>query len=198
MSCPEPGFLTPKEALAALMAGNCRYVTGQMLHPHQDVSRRETVADGQNPFAVVLGCADSRVPPEILFDQGIGDLFVIRVAGNVVDDFVLGSVEYAVAHLNTPLIVVLGHSSCGAVTAAVESGPHDGAVGRLIAAISPAVEESRESPGDVLANAIVRNAERAVEALCASSIVTGARESGALRVVAACYDLATGAVSIIE
>jgi len=180
------------------MSGNRRYVRGEMLHPHQGASRRDAVAGGQNPFAVVVGCADSRVPPEILFDQGIGDLFVIRVAGNVVDDFVLGSVEYAVAHLGTPLVMVIAHTSCGAVTAIVEGGSHDGAIGSLIAAIAPAVEEVRGAPGDLLSNAISRNAERAVEALCASPIVTDARDRGALRVMAACYDLASGTVSATE
>lgn len=198
MSCPENEIRTPEEAVAALMSGNRRYVRGEMLHPHQAASRRDAVAGGQNPFAVVVGCADSRVPPEVLFDQGIGDLFVIRVAGNVVDDFVLGSVEYAVAHLGTPLVMVLGHSSCGAVTATVEGGSHDGAIGSLIDAIAPAVEEVRGIPGDLLSNAIARNAERAVEALCASSIVIDARDRGDLRVMPACYCLASGVVTTID
>ena len=109
-------------ALAKLIAGNRRYVQHRQQYPDQSLPHRKELVSGQHPFAVILGCADSRVPPELLFDQGLGDLFVIRVAGNLVDDVVLGSIEYAVEHLGTKLIMVLGHEKCGAVSAAVEGG----------------------------------------------------------------------------
>jgi carbonic anhydrase len=109
-----------QEALTKLKAGNLRFVEGKALHPHQDVDKRKLLAEGQNPFATVLGCSDSRVPPEMVFDQGLGDLFVIRVAGNVVSPSEYGSVEFAVTQLKTPLVVVLGHEKCGAVAAALD------------------------------------------------------------------------------
>src|SRR5262245_40561826 len=111
--------LSAEQALARLLAGNARFVAHRERHPDITVRRRRALVSSQHPFAVILGCADSRVSPELLFDEGLGDLFVIRVAGNVVDDVVLGSIEYAVEHLGTKLIVVLGHEKCGAVSAAV-------------------------------------------------------------------------------
>src|SRR5947209_10905279 len=124
------------EALARLMAGNRRYVLHKEQHPDQSLTRRKELESGQHPFAVILGCADSRVSPEILFDQGLGDLFVIRVAGNVVDDTILASVEYAVEHLGTRLIMVLGHEKCGAVSAAIEGGKQPRHLDALVAAIN--------------------------------------------------------------
>ena len=109
------------EALARLKAGNQRFVASKLQHPRQDGKRRGELATSQHPFAIVLGCADSRTSPEVVFDQGLGDLFVLRVAGNVLNDETLGSIEYAVAHLGTPLILVLGHERCGAVKAAKET-----------------------------------------------------------------------------
>ena len=111
------GGVSGEEALQMLRAGNARFVAQARLHPHQTVARRMEVATGQQPFATIVGCADSRVPPEIIFDQGIGNLFVVRVAGTVLDDSALGSIEYAVEHLGAHLIVVLGHERCGAVGA---------------------------------------------------------------------------------
>ena len=105
----DPETVTGKEALQRLLDGNKRYVDARQTHPDQEPDRRLALRAGQHPFAVILGCADSRVPPEVIFDQGLGDLFVIRVAGNVLDDMILGSMEYAGIHLNTPLIMVLGH-----------------------------------------------------------------------------------------
>src|SRR5207237_5372942 len=109
--------LTPDQALSRLVAGNQRFVAHKPTHPHEDLARRHDLAGSQHPFAVVLSCSDSRLPPELVFDQGLGDLFVIRVAGNITDAAVIGSIEYAVEHLHAPLIVVLGHEKCGAVTA---------------------------------------------------------------------------------
>src|SRR5262252_9569528 len=131
--------LSADEALKKLIAGNERYVRAKVNHPDESLARRKELTTGQHPFAVILGCADSRVSPELLFDEGLGDLFVIRVAGNIVDDAVLGSIEYAVEHLDTKLIVVLGHEKCGAVSAAVEGGDVPGHLKALVAAIQASV-----------------------------------------------------------
>lgn len=124
---PAPGqerLVNPNEALTRLKEGNERFVNGRSLHNHESAALRHQLVSGQHPFAIVLGCSDSRVPVEIIFDQGLGDLFVIRVAGNIVTDDVLGSIEYARIHLNSQLLVILGHESCGAVTAALEARKH--------------------------------------------------------------------------
>src|SRR6476661_5513416 len=115
----ETAALSADDALAKLMAGNQRYTRHKEQHPDESLARRKELIGGQHPFAIVLGCADSRVSPELLFDQGLGDLFVIRVAGNIADDAILGSIEYAIEHLGAKLILVLGHEKCGAVSAAV-------------------------------------------------------------------------------
>ena len=114
-----PETLTPAQAWRALRDGNQRFVDGTTSHPNQDAARRDELVSGQNPFCVIFGCSDSRLAAEIIFDLGLGDAFVVRSAGQVIDEAVLGSLEYAVAVLGTPLIVILGHDSCGAVTATV-------------------------------------------------------------------------------
>ena len=116
--------VTPQEALDRLKAGNARFASGKSLHAHESAHLRHQLISGQHPFAIVLGCSDSRVPVELIFDQGFGDLFVVRVAGNVITDDVLGSIEYARIHLKTQLLVILGHDGCGAVTAALEARKH--------------------------------------------------------------------------
>ncbi len=118
-----------KQALDRLMEGNSRYLAGECAGGNRHEEKRAETACGQDPFAIVLGCSDSRVPPEIIFDSGIGDLFVVRVAGEVAGDQVLGSIEYAAAHLLTPLLLVLGHTNCGAVTAAVSGAEEEGHIG---------------------------------------------------------------------
>jgi carbonic anhydrase len=157
-------------ALQELMDGNQRYIAGKLTHPHQTVQHRQELIPHQEPLAIILGCADSRVPPELVFDQGLGDLFVVRVAGNIVDEeAVLGSLEYAVTHLNTPLLMVLGHKACGAVKATVDAlATNEEGVGHLryvVNAIQPAVAEGRIQPGDVLDNAIRANVQRTVKQL---------------------------------
>jgi carbonic anhydrase len=198
-------------ALRTLMAGNKRYVATKPLHPHQGRSHRVVLAKGQQPFAVVLGCADSRVPPEIVFDQGLGDLFVLRIAGNIVDDAVLGSIEYAVEHLGTRLIVVLGHERCGAVSAAVQAarsssmpgasqpgGEHDH-IGSLVQAIAPAVERVRDRPGDRLDLAIRANVAMVAGQLRGSTpVLAKSVKAGKLQVVGARYDLDTGVVALVK
>ena len=188
---------TADSSLQALKEGNRRYVAGQAQHPHQDAARRQETGSQQRPFAVILGCSDSRVPPELIFDQGIGDLFVIRTAGHVADRAALGSVEYAVEHLGVPLVVVLGHTGCGAVTAAVRHAPAEDAphIGYLVEVILPAVRQTADLPGDPVANAIDAHVRRTVETLVAASPILAERaRSGALRIVGARYDLESGEV----
>lgn len=186
---------TADEALTRLVTGNERYVKAQMEHPRRGIDRRQELTDGQKPFAIILGCADSRVSPTVAFDQGLGDLFVIRVAGNVVDTTVLGSIEYAAAFLEVPLIVVLGHSSCGAVGAAVAGGDLPGHLPDLIKIIEPAVKRARDAAGDLLENAIQANAKRVAHELATSEpVLAGLVSEGKLKVVAAEYYLEDGRV----
>ena len=187
------------QALARLMEGNKRYVRHKEQHPDESMARRKELETGQHPFAVILGCADSRVPPELLFDQGLGDLFVIRVAGNLVDDDVLGSMEYAVEHLDTKLIMVLGHEKCGAVSAAVEGGDVPGHLKALVEAIQPSVEATRNEPGDRVHNCVIANARRVAGQIRASEpVLKEAIEKGGLKVVAADYLLDSGKVNLLE
>ncbi len=188
----------PDAALAKLMAGNQRYVRHQEQRPNQSLARRKELGGGQHPFAVILGCADSRVSPELLFDQGLGDLFVIRVAGNTVNDAVLGSIEYAVEHLGTKLVMVLGHEKCGAVSAAVEGSVAPGHIQALVAAIQPSVEASRKEPGDRIHNCVIANARRVAKQVRESEpILKDEVEKHGVKVVAADYALDTGKVSLL-
>jgi carbonic anhydrase len=196
----QPAKVAPAEALARLTAGNQRFITGKLQHPHQNPRRRAELATGQRPFAIVLGCADSRTSPEVLFDQGLGDLFVIRVAGNILDDHVLGSIEYAVDHLGAQLIVVLGHQRCGAVQAAKETldskAEAPAHINSIVAAIQPAVETTRGA--DVEAT-IKANTDNVVRSLRSSEPVLKKEvEAGAITVLGAYYDLGTGAVTFTE
>src|SRR6476660_2417700 len=140
--------VTPDSVFAELKIGNAHHVRHQYQHPHETIARQRELVAGQHPPAEVLSCADSRVPPEIIFDQGLGDLFVVRVAGNVATDTEIGSLEYGAEHLHIPLLVVLGHESCGAVTAAVEGGEAEGHIAALVSLIRPAVDSSHGMPGD--------------------------------------------------
>jgi carbonic anhydrase len=196
----QPAKVAPAEALARLKAGNQRFIAGKLQHPHQNPKRRAELVTGQRPFAIVLGCADSRTSPEVLFDQGLGDLFVVRVAGNILDDHVLGSIEYAVEHLGAQLIVVLGHQHCGAVQAAKETldskAEAPAHINSLVTAIQPAVEATRGA--DVEAT-IKANVENVVQSLRSSEPVLKKEvEAGAITVLGAYYDLDTGAVAFSE
>ncbi|MDZ7292358.1 MAG: carbonic anhydrase [candidate division KSB1 bacterium] len=187
------------QALKELMIGNQRYVATQLTHPHQTAMRRAEVAKGQRPFAIILGCSDSRVPPEIIFDQGLGDLFVIRVAGNILDEVVVGSIEYAAKHLGVHLIVVLGHKRCGAVEATVKGGEAPSQIKRVIAALKPAVEKVRGLSGDLVENVVKANIEMVVDCLKSSQpILAKLVEDGKLKIVGGYYDLDTGTVNIIS
>lgn len=182
---------TPEEALAKLRAGNERFASGN--------SKR---AGAQHPFAIVLGCSDSRVPVETIFDQAPGNIFVVRVAGNFLTNEGLGSIEYSIAVLESTLILVLGHSNCGAVGAAVafvENGkPQPGHIQDLVAAIEPAARATRDENGDWIANAVAENVRRTTKALKErSSIIARGVEEGALRVAGGVYDLNTRGVRLI-
>jgi carbonic anhydrase len=189
---PASPSVAPGEALARLKSGNERFVNSKESTSKPVAARRAETAGGQNPFALVVGCADSRTAPEIVFDQGIGDLFVVRTAGNLVDDYALGSIEYAVEHLGVRLIVVLGHERCGAVTAALAGGSAPGHVNALVRDIQPAVVAAKEKEGDRLANTIHEN-----DALVAAKIRKQA-QLGALasqvQIVEGYYDLDTGKI----
>jgi carbonic anhydrase len=191
--------LTPDQALTQLLHGNERFVAGWPDHPNQSARRRREVSDtGQQPYAIILSCADSRVPPEIIFDQGLGDVFVIRVAGNVLDEVILGTIEYAVEHLHTPLVMVLGHDKCGAVTAAVERVPTNNHVQAIVDALQPALTLAEAQEGDRISTAIDANIRYAVKTLHASEpVLMGACAAGQLRIVGARYNLDTGEVKII-
>jgi carbonic anhydrase len=189
--------ISAEAARKRLIAGNARYVAGKPFRVDH-APRREAVAPAQMPFAIVLGCSDSRVPPELVFDQGLGDLFVVRVAGNVLDDQGLGSMEYAVEHLHAALIVVLGHSSCGAVKAAVSGEPAPGHIGAIVHALKPAVASTRGRPGDPVANAVNANIQRVVGQLKAAKPILAERiKAGTLKVVGGRYDLSTGTVELL-
>jgi len=157
------------------------------------------LAKGQHPFAIVLACADSRLSPEIIFDQGLGDLFVIRNAGNLLDDHVIGSIEYAVEHLHVPLIVVLGHTKCGAVTAAVAGGEAPGHLKSIVESLQAAVAMAKQKPGDPVDNAVRINARLEANTLTQTEpIVAELVKTGKVTVVAARYDIATGAVEFLK
>lgn len=186
-----------KDAIKILKEGNRRYTQGKSIHPRQTSRRRKELSKGQKPFAVIVGCSDSRVPPEIIFDQGIGDLFVIRVAGNIVDDVALGSIEYAVEHLGTGLVVVLGHSKCGAVSATVQGGEAHGHIGSIVETIKPSVEKAKKQKGDILNNSIKNNVEAVVKSIkTAKPIITRLIKENKLKVVGAYYDIDSGIVDI--
>jgi carbonic anhydrase len=191
--------VTAEEALAKLMIGNRRYVTNHMQHPHQTRAARLALSREQHPFATILSCADSRVPPEIVFDEGLGDLFVVRVAGNISDDAVLGSIEYAAEHLHVPLVVVLGHTRCGAVSAAVAGASEHNHVDTLLKAIQPAVAQAAKEPGDKLSNAIRDNVMLVVRQLRESHPVLAEMQAkGKLKIVGAVYNLETGRVEFLK
>jgi carbonic anhydrase len=199
----DSAVLTWRQARARMEEGNTRFVEGMPEHPDASEERRKALAEGkQRPFAAVLSCADSRVPPEVIFDQGFGDLFVVRSAGQVLDDAVLGSLQYAVAELAPPLLVVLGHSSCGAVKAtaeALEKGGRTGtAIDALVQAIAPAVREAEESgtQKDALIDVAVEyNVERIVGELGAARLLGPTAKQRKLKIIGAVYELDTGEVA---
>ncbi|RJR36459.1 MAG: carbonic anhydrase [Deltaproteobacteria bacterium] len=198
---PGPG-ISPDAALKMLTDGNNRYAVARSKHPHQNKARRVlTATKGQTPFATILSCSDSRAPVELIFDQGVGDLFVVRVAGNVAGEDEIASMEYAGEHLHTPLLVVLGHSKCGAVTAVVEDAQLHGSLPALAAKIKPAVAKTKAAHQDLkgaalLDAAIKANVHQAMEDLFAKSpIIKDLVKAGKLKVMGAIYDLESGKVA---
>jgi carbonic anhydrase len=199
VGAPPPASTTAEHSLELLYEGNARFVDAQSTYDHL-TARRLELAAGQSPFAIVLGCSDSRVPIETVFDQVPGNLFVVRLAGNFVDDNGLASIEYSVAALGSSLIVVLGHTSCGAVDATVrylrDGTVQPGHIQRLVTAIEPAASAVKHLEGDWVDNAVAENVRLNVAAMTAgSSIIADAVERGALRVVGGVYDLHGGKVS---
>ncbi|QMS56633.1 carbonic anhydrase [Glutamicibacter protophormiae] len=193
---------TPSEAWRALQEGNARFISGDKLHPHQDAQRRESLAESQKPFAVIFGCSDSRLAAEIIFDLGLGDAFVIRTAGQVIDNAVLGSLEFAIDVLGTPLIMVLGHDSCGAVTAtknSVESGELPTGFQRdLVERITPSVLQAQRSGNADLQDMVVEHTKQtAARMLDQSTVISGAVSRGEAAVIGVFYHLADGKAELV-
>jgi len=196
-----PTVTTPDEALNSLMAGNARYVNRSPIHPNQSAERQAEVAQSQRPWAAIMGCIDSRVPPELIFDQGLGDLYVTRTAGQVIDNVALGSLEYSVK-TGAKLIMVLGHTNCGAVNATIQTiqtnGHADGQIEAIVEAIKPAVISAQSQPGDLLDNSTRANVALEIQYVKSSSqIISNALNQNAIKIVGAINNLATGAVTLL-
>ena len=202
LAAPEPAIadnnILPALALQMLIAGNARFVSRLRQDPNQDFARVTEVAETQKPFAAILGCADSRFPAEIIFDRGIGDLFVCRVAGNVATPEEKGSLEFGTLVLGAKVLMVVGHENCGAVKAAIAGAPVPGQIGSLIDAIKPAADSTRLLPGDRVENAVKANIVLQAKRVKESAVISQLILQGKLLVVGGYYDLDTGAVTIIR
>ncbi|HJV99273.1 MAG TPA: carbonic anhydrase [Arthrobacter sp.] len=196
-------YLTPALAWRRLREGNERFVNGESSHPNQDASRRSSLVENQHPFAVIFGCSDSRLAAEIIFDVGLGDVFVVRTAGQVIDDAVLGSLEYSIGVLGVPLIVVLGHDSCGAVSAtksAVETGQMPvGFIRDLVERITPSVLTSLRNDKTEVNDMVVEHVKQTSHRLVDSSrVISDAIESGRAAVIGLSYSLADGRADLVS
>ncbi|WP_337885248.1 carbonic anhydrase [Fischerella thermalis] len=189
--------ISPDQALQELIEGNKRFAQRKRKNPHQSYTRLAEVAKAQKPFASILSCADSRVPSEIIFDQGFGDLFVCRVAGNIATTEEIGSLEFGSSVLGSKVIMVLGHERCGAVDATIKGAQVPGQIGSLVAAIQPGVEQSKNQPGDKLENACKANVRAQIEKLKKSTVLSQLIQENKLKIVGGYYDLDTGKVTII-
>lgn len=199
LSVTHPVAITPDQVLQQLIAGNQRYAERQATHPHQSAARLHQTAIEQHPIAIILGCSDSRVPPEVIFDQGLGDLFVVRVAGHIVDDAILGSIEYAVATFGVTLIVVLGHERCGAVAAAVKHLAVPGHVSTLMQAILPALAAVEASDQAAIERAVRCNVQYVTQQIGSSQPVLATLvQAHQLKVVGARYGLDDGNITWLE
>jgi len=202
LAAPEPAIaqtsLTPDQCLQLLIEGNQRFVQARREKPNQTWTRIAEVAPSQAPFAAILGCADSRVPVEIIFDRGFGDIFVDRVAGNVATPEEIGSLEFGTLILGAKVLMVLAHERCGAVKAAIEGGELPGHINSLTESIMPAVDSTRNQPGDRVENACKANAILQANRLKASPVISDLINQNRMRVVPAYYDLDTGAVEILR
>lgn len=195
--------LTPAEAWQKLREGNARFISSASSHPNQDAARRASLVATQNPFATVFGCSDSRLAAEIIFDVGLGDVFVVRTAGQVIDDAVLGSLEYSVGVLNVPLIVILGHDSCGAVGAtmnAIDSGDLPaGFIRDLVERITPSVLASRRNGVTDVNGTVVEHIKQTAERLVDSSrVIAAAVEQGSTAVIGVAYRLEEGKAEVVS
>lgn len=194
---PKPQPIDPDSALQRLVEGNKRFIEDKRQNMQLRLRLQDT-AIAQYPFASILSCADSRVPAEIVLDQGLGDLFVVRVAGNVASQTAIGSLEFSTAVLGTQLILVIGHERCGAVKAAVDGNPLPGRIGVFVEEIKPSVRAARNKAGDAVENAVVSNVQYQVEKLKESStILSGLMQEGKLKIVGGRYDLDTGALTLV-
>lgn len=191
--------VSPSEALKRLLDGNNRFVTQKAIHPHQSIQSLKELSSQQHPFASLLGCADSRVPSEILFDQGLGDIFDVRIAGNIASDAAIASLEYSTLELHSQLILVLGHESCGAVKAALSDELLPGKIGYLVESIKPIVTKVRSKTAtNTVDDAVIANIRYQVQKLKESStILTKLQNEGKLEIRGARYDLHTGQVKIV-
>lgn len=188
--------ISPDEALKRLKAGNERFINNEMKSAERHEERRAATETTQSPFAVILGCSDSRVLPEYTFDQGVGDLFVVRVAGNVIDPVVLDSIEFSVKVFGSVLVVVLGHENCGAVRATLEGNTKD--IEAVAELIQPSVDKIRGTPGNTLENAVKANVFHMLEQLKNSPVITTAIKNGKLKVVGGYYNLRSGRVDWLD
>jgi carbonic anhydrase len=187
----------PDAVLEQLLEGNQRFMQQKRKYPHQTQKRLQEVAQGQHPIATILSCADSRVPPEIIFDQGIGDLFDVRIAGNIVTPESLGSIEYA-ALLGTPIVLVLGHERCGAVTAAVKREVLPGQISSFVKAIKPAMLKVKQRSDDPVEDLVIANVQYQVEKLKRdSNLLSGLEQAGKLKIIGGRYDLDVGKVTVV-
>ncbi|MDQ0029269.1 carbonic anhydrase [Arthrobacter bambusae] len=196
-------YLTPALAWRRLREGNERFVAGASLHPNQDASRRHSLVEDQHPFAVIFGCSDSRLAAEIIFDLGLGDVFVVRTAGQVIDDAVLGSLEYSISQLHVPLIVILGHDSCGAVTAtkgAVETGDMPaGFIRSLVERITPSVLTAMRNEETDVNDMVVEHVKQTASRLADSSrVISDAIDDGRVAVVGLSYKLDEGRADLVS
>jgi carbonic anhydrase len=188
-----------EQALNLLKEGNKRFVEGKSIRPHQTMERIKELSTGQKPYAIIVGCSDSRVPSEIIFDQGLGDLFIVRTAGQVSSFASWGSVEFANAVLGAKLIVVIGHTKCGAVAAACKVPDVPGQIVTLINAIKPAAQLAKNQPGDLIENAVKINVAMQVQQLQnLEPVLTKAIQSGETKIVGAVYDLSSGKVEFLD
>lgn len=188
--------MTIQEVMTRLEEGNARFVADKLDGKLQDSNRRSSLTSGQSPYAIILSCADSRVVPELAFDTGLGELFVLRVAGNIADTTTIASIEYAVAHLGTPVIVVMGHQSCGAVTAAIQGGDNGYNLNTLVAHIVPAIAASGD--GAEVNDVVKKNAEmNAQDLISRSAIIGDAVREGKVKIVSAYYNLDSGKVDFL-
>ena len=196
------GHMSGDESLSKLLEGNKRFISGQLTTKDCSTEKRQELTRGQHPFATVLSCSDSRVAPEVIFDEGLGDVFIVRVAGNVVEPTTLGSIEYGAEHLHTPLLVILGHESCGAVKATLEAkGKPEGNIGAIIKKIMPAVntaKKAKKGPDETLNLAVQENIKNTYKDIMKSKIIRELVHEGKLKIVAAEYYLGTGKVELID